>query len=91
GFAWLAQMPDSVALVSLAGNVATSEFMGPWWATQLEQGMVTREEMSVVLQNLWQEPHGDRRQEIVFIGVEMDEAVIRAALDDCLGTPVSTI
>jgi hypothetical protein len=32
----------------------------------------------------WQEPWGDRRQEIVFIGHAMDEAAIRARLDAAL-------
>jgi hypothetical protein len=32
----------------------------------------------------WSEPHGDRRQELVFIGVGLDEAQARRDLDACL-------
>jgi hypothetical protein len=31
-------------------------------------------------------PHGDRRQELVFIGIDMDEMALRARLDACLLT-----
>ena len=31
-------------------------------------------------------PYGDRRQELVFIGIEMDQAVIESALAACLLT-----
>jgi hypothetical protein len=38
------------------------------------------------LKGLWQEPYGDRRQEIVLIGRNLDEDRIRKLLDDVLLT-----
>jgi G3E family GTPase len=34
----------------------------------------------------WQEPYGDRRQEIVFIGIQMDQPKLTTLLDQCLLT-----
>jgi G3E family GTPase len=33
---------------------------------------------------IWDPVHGDRRQELVLIGIELDEARVRADLDACL-------
>ena len=38
------------------------------------------------LKGLWKEPYGDRRQEIVLIGRNLDEDRIRKLLDDALLT-----
>ena len=42
--------------------------------------------MSDRLMGLWQEPFGDRRQEIVLIGRELDESLVREVLDGALVT-----
>ena len=44
------------------------------------------DEVHEMLNEHWDESFGDRRQEIVFIGVkdEMDESSIRHTLDQCL-------
>jgi G3E family GTPase len=83
GFAWIAERADQVALLSIAGDVNRCDFIGDWWATRFEKGQVKREQFPEEVLRSWQEPFGDRRQEIVFIGIGMNEAEIRTALDDC--------
>jgi len=84
GFFWTLEQPDEMAFVSVAGGVVRYELLSYWWAARVEQGRVDPSEVPSSLRNLWQEPYGDRRQELVFIGVNLDEAAIRAELDACL-------
>lgn len=83
GFAWIAERAEQVALLSIAGDVNRCDFIGDWWATRFEKGQVKKEEFPDEVLLTWEEPFGDRRQEIVFIGIGMDEAEIRTALDAC--------
>jgi len=36
--------------------------------------------------NRWDDAYGDRTQELVFIGIDQDEAALRKHLDSCLLT-----
>jgi len=83
GFAWIAERAEQVALISVAGDVSRCDFIGDWWATRFEKGQVKKEQFPEEVVRSWEEPFGDRRQEIVFIGIGMNEDKIRTALDEC--------
>ncbi|OJF89766.1 GTP-binding protein [Pararhizobium antarcticum] len=85
GFFWLATRPHHVGEISQAGALVRTSKMGLWWASvpkdQWPQDPGFLATMKLFLDPVW----GDRRQEIVFIGADpMDEAKVRAELDDCL-------
>lgn len=42
--------------------------------------------MKDFLKNKWTEPYGDRSQELVFIGIDQDQAKMEALLDEILLT-----
>lgn len=84
GFFWAADQPDEMGLVSVAGGAVRMDFLSYWWAALVESGKAKMEDRPPMIRALWAEPVGDRRQEIAFIGVGLDEAAVRAALDACL-------
>jgi len=84
GHFWLATRPEWVAEFSLAGALSQISPLGRWWATVPEARRPTHPEARAEMLRHWAEPWGDRRQEIVFIGAEMDRAAIEAALDAAL-------
>lgn len=84
GHFWLASRPDSVGELSQAGALVQTSRIGRWWASVPPDKWPDRETFEKLVQPLWQEGIGDRRQEIVFIGTAMDEKNIRQTLDDCL-------
>jgi G3E family GTPase len=80
GYVWLASRPSWVVSYSRAGNVATHEPVGQWWAAVPPArwpASGTPERMA--LEQTWQEPYGDRLNEVVFIGRDMDRAAIAMA------------
>ena len=84
GFFWANGRPDDIGFVSVAGGIVTIEPAGTWAAALRDHGVLTLQEIPAGIRALWQEPHGDRRQEIVFIGRDLDEAALSADLESCL-------
>ncbi len=86
GFFWLATRMELAGIVSQAGTVRTFAPAAPWWAAHPEQVEELDPEDRSLLFRDWEEPWGDRRQEIVFIGVEMPAEPLRDLLAGCLLT-----
>jgi len=86
GFLWLASSHDAAYYWSHAGNHFAAELMGRWWATLPEDRYP--EDMRASILSDFDGQDGDRRQEIVFIGVGAvaQQAAITEALDACLLT-----
>lgn len=79
GFFWIATRHDVVYEWALAGQVTHVDPIGLWhapWPPLLRPPKVPEAR--------WHERFGDRQQELVVIGIGMDEAAIRARLDACL-------
>jgi G3E family GTPase len=80
GYVWLATRPDWVVSYSRAGNTATHEPVGRWWAAAPRarwpaQGTAERQNIDA----RWKQPNGDRLNEVVFIGRNMDREAIEQA------------
>ena len=84
GHFWIATRPDWVAEFSLAGAISTVTPLGRWWAGVPRQHWPTVTDRLEAVTALWEEPWGDRRQELVFIGADMDKDVITTALEQAL-------
>ncbi|MFT4036026.1 MAG: zinc metallochaperone GTPase ZigA [Patulibacter sp.] len=87
GFFWLATRHDLVGEWSQAGRVLTVGAAGEWLAaideaTRAEYLAELAEDERPDLSGPW----GDRRQELVFIGSEMDQAELTGRLDGALLT-----
>ena len=88
GLFWLATRPRRVGEMSLAGAICRTGSIGQWWAAIPTEHWPTQADWRSWLRQHWTPGYGDRRQELVFIGVNLDEAGIRAALDECLVGPL---
>ncbi|MEM6491164.1 MAG: GTP-binding protein, partial [Pseudomonadota bacterium] len=84
GHFWIASRPDLVAEFSLAGTLSSVEPLGPWWASIPKHQWPENDAARNYMKSHWVEPWGDRRQEIVFIGVGIDWENLKARLDACL-------
>lgn len=84
GFFWLASRTNYTGIWSQAGNVCGYEGGGRWWATLSDEEWPDSEDARSEINAKFQGLYGDRRQELVFIGINMDQRSIEARLDECL-------
>ncbi|MET3515368.1 G3E family GTPase [Pseudacidovorax sp. 1753] len=86
GFFWLASRPTLAGSWSQAGAVARHGAGGYWWAAVPREHWPEDPEALAAIERHWLPEVGDARQELVLIGMDMDEAALRARLDACLLT-----
>ena len=84
GYFWLATRPQFAGHWSQAGGIARYGFAGMFWkAVPKESWPQDKDSLDAIYEN-WEEPFGDMRQELVFIGQGLDKEQVTKALDDCL-------
>lgn len=85
GYYWSDEYPDQCGILSIAGGVLRADKAGPWYADLVEQGRASLAEMPEFVRVAWEDDVvGDRRQEIVLIGLNLDEGAICDMLDAAL-------
>ncbi|MFM8189080.1 MAG: GTP-binding protein [Pirellula sp.] len=87
GYCWIASRNDQAHRWSQAGVSVQIEHDGDWFASiDQDDWPEDPQDRTSILESM-QEPWGDRRQELVFIGVDMDQVVLLSRLEGCLLTP----
>jgi G3E family GTPase len=84
GHFWIATRPEWVAEFSLAGSLSSVKPLGTWWASVPRDRWPDHDGAHSYMTQHWSEPWGDRRQEIVFIGADIDWPWLKAQLDAAL-------
>ena len=94
GVFWIASRPDNAVLWSQAGGSLKADIYGRWWASVPVKQRAMSEaymEHQDYLQQKWDKQWGDRLNELVFIGQDMDKDQILADLEKCLLTEVEIL
>jgi G3E family GTPase len=91
GLVWIASKHDWAYDWSQAGCSIRIDPAGYWWASAPEEEWPEGESEIERIRSLFLGLYGDRRQELVFIGREMDEPAIRDILESCLVTDLEFV
>ncbi len=84
GFFWLATRPHWVGELAVAGAQTTTARLGRWWAAVPKNQWPDDGSFEADVAGKWDQEWGDRRQELVFIGIGIEKKRIQQALDACL-------
>jgi G3E family GTPase len=86
GFFWLASKHQDAGSWSQAGGLMRHGFAGRWWRFVPRAEWPQDDESTQVIMRSWEAETGDCRQELVFIGQNIDFGRLAAELDECLLT-----
>ncbi len=86
GFFWLATRNNMTGLLSQAGPSIIFQGAGEWIAAASKQEQAKLLEEEPELLERWDDVYGDRMNELVLIGIDLNKEQIEAALDECLLT-----
>lgn len=90
GLFWIASRPQQALVWGQAGGSLRSDSAGVWWCSMPFQKRIAYNsfiENQNEIEAEWDAIFGDRKNEIVIIGQDLDKAKIKAQLDACLSTP----
>ena len=86
GFFWLGSRLEYAGQWSQAGGIAHYGYAGMFWRSVPKPNWPEDKDAIDAIMANWEEPFGDMRQELIFIGQGLDEVAMIDALDDCLVT-----
>jgi len=86
GFFWLASKPEEAGSWSQAGGLMRYGFAGRWWRFVPKHQWPQDEDSTATIMKNWLAATGDCRQELVFIGQNMDFDQLTEELNACLLT-----
>ena len=89
GLFWLASRPNQALIWSQAGGSLKSDSAGVWWSSMSFEKRIMQSsfiENKDQIEEDWDSKYGDRKNEIVFIGQNMNKKLITSLLDNCLLT-----
>ena len=89
GLFWIASRPGEAISWSQAGGSVRAERAGNWWAAvpaHIRKAYPAWQEGEAHILAKWEEPYGDRLNELVVIGQDLDIPALTRELEACLAT-----
>lgn len=89
GMFWLASRPQQALIWGQAGGSLKADSAGVWWSSmpfEKRTQYISFIENQSIIETNWDTQFGDRKNEIVFIGQDMDKELIINLLENCLAT-----
>ena len=89
GLFWISSRPEQALAWGQAGGSLRADSAGVWWSSMPYERRIRYAsfiEHKELIESGWHKDFGDRKNELVFIGQDMDEEKIKADLEACLLT-----